>query len=179
MELPPLREREGDIELLLHWRLARHGAQTGQPSPEPSPEYLELLNSHDWPGNVRELLQTVDMSLVSALGERVLLPQHLPIDLRVRLMRGRVSARPDPPMAETPATAATAARLPPWREHRAAVLEQAEAAYFTALMNQAGGDTALASTLSGLKTARLYELLGKHGLVRARRGAPGIPEFPE
>jgi hypothetical protein len=46
-------------------------------------------------------------------------------------------------------------------------------------MDQAEGDTALASALSGLKTARLYELLGKHGLVRTRRSVPAVPEFPE
>ena len=40
---------------------------------------------------VRELLQTVAMSLVAAQGERMLLPQHLPLELRVRLMRGAVA----------------------------------------------------------------------------------------
>jgi len=191
IELPPLREREGDIELLLHWRLTRHTAQTGLPAPEPSPEYLELLCAHDWPGNVRELLQVVDMSLISAHEEGMLLPQHLPLDLRVRLMRGQVAARPADaaaPAATPPASPERSAldgtQLAPWREYRARVLDQAEADYFSALMEQTAGDASRAAQRSGLKTARLYELLGKHGLVplrrgRGRRGAHEIPGFPE
>jgi two-component system NtrC family response regulator len=182
MDLPPMREREGDIERLLNWRLSRHAVQSGASAPEPSPEYLEMLHRHDWPGNVREFLQTVDMSLVSAHGEKMLLPQHLPIDLRVRLMRGQVSGRADAPLkAEDgpPQATADAPRLAPWREHRARVLDRAEAEYFGRLMEHTGGDAASAADISGLKTARLYELLGKHGLVRGRRGHQDIPENPE
>ena len=172
LELPPLREREGDVKALLEWRVAQYAARTGQPAPEPSPEYLELLLSHHWPGNVRELLQSVDMSLVSALGEAMLLPQHLPLELRVRLMRGSVAARGYQAAPQgNPALAA----LGPWREHRARLLEKAEADYFSALMARTGGDACLAAELSGLKTARLYELLGKHGLVKNRRGGAAFP----
>jgi len=173
LELPPLRERDGDIQALLEWRLSQHRTETGLASPAPSPEYLELLLAHDWPGNVRELLQTVGMSLVSAHGERVLLPQHLPLELRVRLMRGRVASH------SAPAELAPLSSLGSWRAHRARILEQAENAYFSALMTRCGGDAALAAELSGLKTARLYELLGKHGLVRGRRGDRSIPGKPE
>jgi len=177
LELPPLREREGDIQTLLEWRLSLNATRTGVPSPAPSPEYMELLLSHGWPGNVREFLQTVNMSLVSALGERVLLPQHLPLDLRVRLMRGRVASRsfPAAPLQDCgqPLTPG------PWRAHRARVLEKTEQDYFSALMAHARGDVVLAAELSGLKTARLYELLGKHGLVKGRRMPGGILEKME
>lgn len=177
LELPPLRERDGDIKTLLEWRVAQFAARTERPAPEPSPEYLELLLSHDWPGNVREFLQSVDMSLVSALGEAMLLPQHLPLELRVRLMRGRVGSRTfaeAPPVLKSGLTI-----LGPWREHRARLLEKAEEDYFSALMSQTGGNAGLASELSGLKTARLYELLSKHGLVKGRRGTGSLPEKPE
>jgi len=176
LELPPLRERDGDIQALLDWRLSNHAARSGNASPTPSPEYLELLLSHHWPGNVREFLQTVDMSLVAAHGEQVLLPQHLPLELRVRLMRGRVASRA---CAAPAPLASTVGGIRPWRMHRAGILVKAEKDYFVALMAFSGGDAALASELSGLKSARLYELLGKHGLVRGRRGGDVIPEIPE
>jgi two-component system NtrC family response regulator len=108
------------------------------------------------------------MSLVSAMGEAMLLPQHLPLDLRVRLMRGRVASRGLSPVEGGQERAA--GTLGTWREHRARLLDRAEAEYFSALMDRAGGDAALAAELSGLKSARLYELLGKHGLVKGRRG---------
>ena len=69
--------------------------------------------------------------------------------------------------------------LKPWREHRAQVLELAERAYFSALLLHTGGEVAPAARVSGLKSARLYELLAKHGLLKARRGQMPIPEFPE
>lgn len=196
LELPPLREREGDVDALLEWRLAAAAGRTGAPVPAPSPEYLELLRAHQWPGNVRELLQTVDMSLVAAHGERVLLPQHLPLELRVRLLRGQVGAHAVPAvsigltdagLAEAGVAEAAPEKVPApaggvpsrWREHRAAVLERAEREYFSALMAYTDGDAVLAAELSGLKSARLYELLGKHGLVRGRRSSGVFPEKAE
>ncbi|MDP2848391.1 MAG: sigma-54 dependent transcriptional regulator [Humidesulfovibrio sp.] len=174
LDLPPLRERDGDIQTLLEWRLTLNATQAGRPGPTPSPEYLELLLSHDWPGNVREFLQTVDMSLVSARGEAMLLPQHLPLELRVRLMRGRVSSRS---FAQAhPVPESRLAVLGPWREHRTRLLDKAEFEYFSSLLASTGGDVGLAAELSGLKTARLYELLGKHGLIKTRRPMAGIPE---
>ena len=183
IELPPLREREGDIQALVAAHLAKAAERFGESVREPSPEYLELLEAHDWPGNVRELLQTVDMSLVSAHGEHVLLPQHLPLDLRVRLMRRSVSDRAEAAQeaapAQPPGTAGQDVAFTPWREHRARALDKAEHAYFSALVRRTGGDAAQAARLSGLKSARLYELLGKHGLLKTRRGQTLIPEFPE
>ena len=178
--LPPLREREGDIHILLQAHLARAAAKTGQQPPSVAPEFLELLEAHDWPGNVRELLQTLDMSLVSAHGELELLPQHLPLDLRVRLVRHRVGGKIGLAAQETgsPARSTTeagaqmarpAAPLPPWRDYRARAMEGIEAVYFAELLRQCGGDVALAALTAGLKPARLYELLGKHGLGRTRR----------
>jgi len=181
IELPPLREREGDIAALVAAHLVKVAERSGERTREASPEFMEMLQAHDWPGNVRELLQTVDMSLVSAHAEQALLPQHLPLDLRVRLMRRSVADRAE---AVQTTAAASGALTPggapwPWRAHRARVLDEAECAYFAALLQQTGGDAAQAAQLSGLKSARLYELLAKHGLLKAKRGAAPLPEFPE
>ncbi len=182
IELPPLREREGDIALLVLARLARAAQLTGQPVKSASPDFLELLLAHDWPGNVRELAQTLDMALVSAQGESELLPQHLPIDLRVRLVRhqvaGRAATAPTPLLApqtawgtaapERPGQAPQAATASTWKDYRARIVDEAERAYFSELMERCSGDASQAVGLSGLKPARLYELLSKHGLRRLR-----------
>ena len=57
IELPPLRERAGDIELLSQHFLAKSLADMGNSGGAPvlSPEALDLLTNHRWPGNVREL----------------------------------------------------------------------------------------------------------------------------
>jgi two-component system NtrC family response regulator len=180
IELPPLREREGDIRALVAAHLVKAAERFGGAVREASSEYMEMLEAHDWPGNVRELLQTVDMSLVSAHGDQVLLPQHLPMDLRVRLMRRSVAGRAESGHESALGTPGKGLLAPrPWREHRAELLDKAEREYFSALLQQVDGDAAQAARLSGLKTARLYELLSKHGLLKANRRRANIPVFPE
>jgi two-component system NtrC family response regulator len=89
-------------------------------------------------------------------------------------MRGRVSSRS---FAQAhPVPESRLAVLGPWREHRTRLLDKAEFEYFSSLLASTGGDVGLAAELSGLKTARLYELLGKHGLIKTRRPMAGIPE---
>ena len=55
IEVPPLRERGGDIALLARHFLARHAQQLGRDVPVLSPSAITALEAHDWPGNVREL----------------------------------------------------------------------------------------------------------------------------
>ena len=58
--LPPLREREGDVPLLVRHFSLLHFKRTGQLPPAWSGIALELLERHHWPGNVRELANTVE-----------------------------------------------------------------------------------------------------------------------
>lgn len=58
--LPPLREREGDIVMLLEHFLASHARRIGRHRPAISPEVIKLLNAYRWPGNVRELSNLVE-----------------------------------------------------------------------------------------------------------------------
>ncbi|OSL46591.1 putative transcriptional regulator [Escherichia coli H605] len=53
--LPPLRERQEDIELLVHYFLHLHTRRLGSVYPGIAPDVVELLRKHYWPGNLREL----------------------------------------------------------------------------------------------------------------------------
>jgi transcriptional regulator with PAS, ATPase and Fis domain len=55
MTIPPLRDRGGDIELLVHHYLNQHARRLGAVYPGISPAVLKLLPQYSWPGNVREL----------------------------------------------------------------------------------------------------------------------------
>ena len=65
IEVPPLRERRGDIQHLAQYFLARHARKAGRSIRALSTPALQRLEQHDWPGNVREL--------DSAIGRAVLL----------------------------------------------------------------------------------------------------------
>lgn len=55
LRLPPLRERQDDIELLIHYFLHLHTRRLELVYPGVAPEVIALLKGYRWPGNIREL----------------------------------------------------------------------------------------------------------------------------
>jgi nitrogen regulation protein NR(I) len=55
IQLPPLRERPGDVPVLMRHFLRKYAADFGIPPPTITPEALALLEADPWPGNIREL----------------------------------------------------------------------------------------------------------------------------
>ncbi|EQA0999911.1 sigma-54-dependent transcriptional regulator [Escherichia coli] len=58
--LPPLRERQEDIELLVHYFLHLHTRRLGSVYPGIAPDVVEILRKHRWPGNLRELSNLIE-----------------------------------------------------------------------------------------------------------------------
>jgi transcriptional regulator with PAS, ATPase and Fis domain len=75
--LPPLRQRTGDVPLLIEEFLRRYNAQFDKNVRGVSPECVGLLESNEWSGNVRELKNVIQRAVLVCEGE-VLLPEHLP-----------------------------------------------------------------------------------------------------
>ncbi len=80
VSLPPIRDRRGDIPLLVQHILEQQAA-LGRKTV--SPEALDLLTAYPWPGNVRELQHVILRALILAPTDRIG-PEDLPLDLRVR-----------------------------------------------------------------------------------------------
>ncbi|MEA2724837.1 MAG: two-component system, NtrC family, response regulator HydG [Gemmatimonadales bacterium] len=64
LSLPPLRDREGDVELLTETFVTRLATGYGLPVPPLTPELRTALRQHPWPGNVRELRNAIERALV-------------------------------------------------------------------------------------------------------------------
>jgi two-component system, NtrC family, response regulator HydG len=64
LALPPLREREADVELLAETFVTRIATSYGLPVPPLTPELRVALRQHSWPGNVRELRNALERALV-------------------------------------------------------------------------------------------------------------------
>ncbi|MDD8025132.1 MAG: sigma-54 dependent transcriptional regulator [Acidobacteriota bacterium] len=80
IELPPLRERAEDIELLAADMLAFFAGQNHKPGLAFTAEALAALRSYAWPGNIRELRNAVERAVILCPGGRVGL-EHLPAGL--------------------------------------------------------------------------------------------------
>jgi len=77
IDIPPLRERDGDmIYLLEHFRQVAN-EELGKSVNRFSPESIERLQKYDWPGNVREFQSVVRRSVLQTTG-KVVIPDFLP-----------------------------------------------------------------------------------------------------
>lgn len=79
LHLPPLRERPGDIPLLVRHFVEKHRVTCTSAVREVSDAALQHLERHAWPGNVRELENCLQRGLLLCT-ERVLRPVHLHLD---------------------------------------------------------------------------------------------------
>ena len=81
IELPPLRERSGDIALLAAHFMKKFAAVGGRTEMNLSLSAADMLQRYEWPGNIRELENIMERAVLLAGEEGVILPQHLPPEL--------------------------------------------------------------------------------------------------
>lgn len=143
VEVPPLRARGGDIELLAQQFATRLNLQFGT-NKRFGEEALALLRRHSWPGNVRELAHVVEAALVLCEGSTVL-PEHFPATLR----NGRPAGRMGTPAApEQPST-----------------LQAAERAHILATLNTCKGHRGNTARALGISERNLYRKLREYDLL--------------
>jgi len=138
VDLPPLRQRKGDIPLLVNHFLARYAVENDKAVGEISKEALELLTRYAYPGNVRELQNIVERAVVMARGA-VVTCADLPAEVQ--------KAAPAP-VADT---------LP-------AQVEELEKKAIAQALERAGGVQSRAAELLGLTERNLRYKLKKYGL---------------
>ena len=93
IELPPLRDRKGDIPLLTQHFLKIFGARYGKAPFCLAPEAERLLLAHHYPGNIRELENIIQRAVVLAEGDFIA-PSHLPANLQPEEMISAHNGKP-------------------------------------------------------------------------------------
>ena len=78
IELPPLRERAGDIPLLAEHFCERFAQRTGKDVTGLTPNAMAVLEGYDWPGNVRELANIIERAVILTREARIR-AEHLSI----------------------------------------------------------------------------------------------------
>lgn len=152
LEMPPLREREGDAELLTAHFVARYACHYGVPPRSVDARSRAWMQSYAWPGNVRELDHLVQRSLLLCEDDCLCLA-------------------PPPAAAVTgtalsaPAGGSAPAALSTYNEARDTALSLFEQQYLVQLMRAAGGNVTQAARMAGKERRAMGKLLKKHGLA--------------
>ena len=71
IKIPPLRERQGDVEELVQHFFVRSRTKHGQPDLTMKPEIMRHFLEYTWPGNVRELENAVERMILLARGPQL------------------------------------------------------------------------------------------------------------
>jgi len=153
IEIPPLRERTGDVRLLAEQMWTRAGGDGVIPE-----RFVESLESYGWPGNVRELQNAIAHR--AALGDLA--------DLAT-IQRARVPSSPSPSEKVAPASSnedvigRVIAEAMPYARARQVVLRRFEERYLTWVLDKHGGNVSKAAEASGIARRYFYVLRNKEG----------------
>jgi transcriptional regulator with PAS, ATPase and Fis domain len=141
IDIPPLRERKGDLPLLVQYFL-RKFTRPGRSTPRLSTAAWTALSEFPFPGNVRQLGHAIEHAVVLA-GDSTIDVQHLPRDV---------------------AQAGEAARSPtPVPRPLGTAIKEFEREYLQRALAQADGKRTLAAEILGISRKNLWEKLRTHG----------------
>ncbi len=150
--IPPLRDRDGDIALLVDHFLRIYCASAKKPLKTLKPDVMELLEDYKWPGNVREL-ENVVQRLVVMVNTPVITLEHLPQQL-----------------LHSSATGQESILIPEEGVDFDAELARIEMAYLTAALRRTGGKKSAAAALLQIDTQRMKYLCRKYGIHGGETG---------
>jgi len=150
LQLPPLREREGDIVLLAQHFLTKYTAKFRVAAHEFSPAALQKLIYYPWPGNVRELENVIQRTIMLA-DHAIIRPEDIPIG-----------------DAESKLEDQSFQRL------KAKAIDQFEQCYVRRLLLINDGNITKAARAAGKDRRAFWELMRKHNITA--RPAPSTDE---
>jgi DNA-binding NtrC family response regulator len=162
--LPPLRERQGDLPLLVHALLTRLGASASQLARFTSDVFLDRVRLGSWPGNVRELRNYLESCLV--------MDEEMPIAPGAESTESaeRTStSEPDAPVSVGAPLSDVRLDMPLF-EAKNQLVSAFERAYLVASLKAHEGNKAAVARAAGVDRGHLYRLLKKYGIDDDERG---------
>ncbi len=141
IEVPPLRERIGDLRPLVDHFVATLAPEVGRRVNRVASRVYPLLEEYSWPGNVRELRNVVERSLLLGHGP-VLTPEDLP-----SLDEG----------GDRPATSGTLTEL----AGAGVALDELERRYIKLVLDQTDGNLTQAADILGIHRSTLHRKVGR------------------
>jgi DNA-binding NtrC family response regulator len=139
VRMPPLRDRAGDIPILVRHFLNKVAKREGRAEASVSPEALDVLCRYGWPGNVRELENAIERAVAVAKGN-VVLPSDLPVEVY-----GGSPASPAGIIDDRP------------------TLGELEKRYIALVLTESGGNKKKAAAKLGIDRRTLYRAIERSG----------------
>ena len=169
--LPPLRERPGDIALLVEHFVGKFSRSMGKLVRGADAAAIAQLGAYPWPGNVRELENVVERAMILATSD-VLTPADLDFGRR-QAVPVAVVAAPAGPVGSTPFDGGRSLYKR---------LSEQERGEIVAAVEHAAGNIAHAARSLGINRSTLYYRMRKHGLehlLPTRDDPAGVPQLVE
>ncbi len=142
LHLPPLRERQEDIPLLVSHFIGLQNIEFGTAFKGLTPEAMEAVRNYSWPGNIRQLRNVIEAAMTISNGNYIGLPE-----LAQLIETDHVG------------------RIPNQADYTSA-LARFETDYLTHLLRKHGGNIEEASAEAGMNMATIYRKLKKYGIKK-------------
>ena len=147
IHLPPLRERQGDIQLLAHHFLNYFGETSEKAIQGISTEAMDVLCEYTWPGNVRELMHVMERAVALSDADAIQF-EDLPENL----------------IAQTENTIVSAQINLPFQDAKDAVIEKFEQTFIDRLLKAHNGNVSRAARQNGTERRTLQRLISKYAI---------------
>lgn len=176
IDLPALRQRAGDIQVLAEYRIRQLCKTFGFAPKEIGEDFTKTLEEYTWPGNVRELFNILENAVINAGDEKTLYAMHLPRSLRIQVAKAQITRLTGTQIIEEEGPASDSPvqnfgqkifedifdrQLPPLKEFK----NTAEKTYLGELIRQCEGNIHRIMEISGLSRSHYYALLKKYNLA--------------
>ncbi len=158
IELPPLRQREGDVELLIDHLLSICGRKMGKDVRAISPDARELLLAYSWPGNVRELQSVIRQAVLQATGP-IVMTEFLPKSVRTP-QKDEATVTPSKTALDDEVLAFIDERIAAGSQHvHSETVEMVERCLLRRVLSQTEGNQSAAAKILGITRASLRHKL--------------------
>ena len=154
LDVPALRDRGGDIELLSDHLSRGIAERYAEPPRSFTSEARRLVADYSWPGNVRELRNAIERAYVYGVG-----PTIAAADLPPEVSAGRPVG-----ITSAPAAAAAMPGASSFQDAKRHVVTHFERAYLLEALTSAGGNVTLAAERAGVLRQVFQRMLIRHGI---------------
>ncbi|MFT7684960.1 MAG: DNA-binding NtrC family response regulator [Candidatus Azotimanducaceae bacterium] len=143
IRLPPLRQRIGDVPILLDHYFEVFGREMKRPERVMNEEVKKVLGSYNWPGNVRELINVVRRMLAMSK-RRTLTLDDVPQDIKSQMLSTNEKSYSVGFLGE-----------------KARMMEQFEYDYMVSILKTCGGDISAVARMADISRQSVYRMLDR------------------